>query len=99
MGDTSGNSSSAQLTRAVARVLGGGGLGALATLVEAPRSVGAKVLFEAGGSRTGTTGDAALDDALARHAAAFLTSRAEARTFGVEEFAPALAVWCGARVM
>lgn len=99
MDDTSGNSSSAQLTRAVARVLGGGGLAALATVVEAPRSVGAKVLFEAGGSRTGTTGDAALDDALARRAAVFLTSRAEARTFGVEEFAPALVGWRGTRVM
>ncbi|HZT61154.1 MAG TPA: XdhC family protein [Pyrinomonadaceae bacterium] len=91
--------SSAQFTRAVARVLGEGLLAALATVVEAPRGVGAKVLIEAGGERTGSTGDAALDDALAGQAAAFLSSRAETATLKVEEFAPALAEWRGARVM
>ena len=99
MSDAGDTNSSAQLTRAVARVLGEGLLAALATVVEAPRSVGAKVLIEAGGARAGTTGDGAFDDALARQAEAFLSSRAEARTFGVEEFAPALAEWRGARVM
>jgi xanthine dehydrogenase accessory factor len=99
MNESSGQSTSAQLTRAVARVLGDGALAVLATIVEAPRGVGAKVLLEEAGARTGTCGDAALDEALAEHARAFLASRAEARTLRVEEFAPALEAWRGARVL
>ena len=88
-----------ELTRALARVVGEGGVAVLATVVEAQRGVGAKVLCEAGGARTGTTGDAALDEALEEHARAFLVSRAEARTLRVEEFAPALEAWRAARVL
>lgn len=91
--------SSAALTRALARVVEAGGVAVLATVVEAGRGVGAKVLFEAEVARSGTTGDAALDDALGEHARAFLASRAEAKTVRVEEFAPELAAWRGARVM
>jgi xanthine dehydrogenase accessory factor len=90
---------SAQIIRAVARTLGEGALAALATVVEAPRGVGAKILFAENGGRTGTTGDKALDDALARFAHEFLASRAEARTFSVEEFAPALEQWRGVRAL
>ena len=90
---------SAELTCALARVVEAGGVAVLATLVEAERGVGAKVLFEAEGARTGTTGDAALDDALGEYARAFLDSRAEARTLRVEEFADALEAWRGARVL
>jgi xanthine dehydrogenase accessory factor len=88
-----------QLTRALARVLGEGALAALATIVESARSVGAKMLIEESGARAGTTGDADLDDALAAHAREFLASHAEARTLRVEEFAPALDAWLGARVL
>lgn len=88
-----------QLTRAVSRVLAEGALAALATIVEASRSVGAKLLVEEAGTPTGTTGDRAFDEALAVQARAFLASRAEARTLGVEEFAPALEEWRGARVL
>jgi xanthine dehydrogenase accessory factor len=91
--------SSARLTRAVARVLGEGALAALATVVEASHGVGAKILLEDKGGRTGTSGDAALDEALAEQATVFLASRAEARTLRVEEFAPALEAWRTARVM
>ena len=90
---------SERLTRALARVLEEGALAALATVVEAPRGVGAKILLEAAGGRTGTTGDAALDVALAQHAPAFRATRAVARTLGVHEFAPALEAWRGARVL
>ncbi|MBC7929978.1 MAG: XdhC family protein [Rubrivivax sp.] len=88
-----------QLTQALARVLGDGALAALATIVEAVRGVGAKILLEESGDSTGTTGDTSLDDALAGHARAFLASRAEATTLRVEEFAPALEAWRGARVL
>lgn len=89
----------ARLARAVARVLDEGSLAALVTVVEAPRGVGAKMLVEAAGGRTGTTGDPALDAALAEHAPAFLDAREEARTSRVEELAPALEAWRGARVL
>ncbi|HEX8189668.1 MAG TPA: XdhC family protein, partial [Pyrinomonadaceae bacterium] len=42
---------------------------------------------------------AALDAAIARRAHAFLGMRAEAQTFKVEEFAPELSRWRGARVL
>src|SRR5829696_4849930 len=90
---------SSELTRALARVVEAGGAAVLATLVEAERGVGAKVLFEAEGVRTGTTGDAALDGALEEGARAFLDSRAEARTLRAEELAPGLGAWRGARVL
>ena len=90
---------STQLTRAVARVLNEGAPAVLVTIVEAVRGVGAKVLLEVPGDSTGTTGDAALDDALIGHAHKFLVSRAEAATLRVEEFAPALDAWRGARVL
>ena len=90
---------SAELTRALARVIEAGGVAVLATVVEAEQGVGAKVLFEDEGARTGTTGDEALDDAIEGHARAFLASRAEARTLRVEELAPAPEAWRGARVL
>ena len=94
--------SSAQITRAVACVLRDGSRAALATLLEAPCSgslVGRKILIEETGARTGTTGDAALDEALAQHAPSFLASRAEAHTFRIEGFAPRLEEWRDARVL
>ena len=99
MEESSVQNSSAQLTRALARVLEGGTLAALATVVEGARGVGAKVLLEESGVRTGTTGDASFDEALAARAHAFLDSRAEALTARAAEFAPALEEWRGARVM
>jgi len=88
-----------ELTRSLARLVEVGGVAVLVTIVEAGWGVGAKVLCEAGGVRAGTTGDAALDDALEEYARAFLDSRAEARTLRAEEFAPALEAWRGARLL
>lgn len=80
-----------EIAGAVARVLKKGAVAALATIVDAPRreaSVGAKLLFEeTTGARAGTTGDAALDEKIIKHAPLFLASRAEARTFNVAELA------------
>jgi len=96
--------SSAGIARAAARVLDGGALAALFTLLEAPGGrpgAGAKILIEEDGALTGTTGSAALDAAAAAFAPSFLDSRAEARAYRVEEFAagPALEEWRGARVL
>lgn len=85
---------------AVARVLDAGVVAALVTVVAAPQGIGAKLLLEQTGTRTGTTGDVALDAAIAARAAIFLNSRAEAQTVNVAEFAPApAAAWREARVL
>src|SRR2546423_1291331 len=88
-----------QLIATIARVLEAGAVAALVTVVDAPHAIGRKLLIEQTGTRTGATGDAALDAALTAHAQVFLNSRAEAQTYRVEEFAPALDDWRGARVL
>ncbi|HYE66394.1 MAG TPA: XdhC family protein, partial [Pyrinomonadaceae bacterium] len=67
------------------RVLGEGAIAVLTTLIEAPRSVGAKLLTEESGARVGSLGDSTLDEAVAQYAPIFLESRAEARAFRVAE--------------
>src|SRR2546421_8412773 len=88
-----------QIIAAIARVLDAGALAALVTVVAAPQAIGAKLLVEQTGARTGTTGDAALDEAITAHAHVFLSSHAEAQTFNVAEFAPELDAWQDARVL
>ena len=88
-----------QIIAAIARVLDAGALAALVTIVDATHGVGVKLLIEQTGARTGTTNDAALDEAIAAHAQTFLASRAEAQTLKIEEFAPELNDWRGARVL
>jgi xanthine dehydrogenase accessory factor len=90
---------SALIPQAITRVLGESSVAALATLVEAPCNIGAKLLIEENGARTGSLTDAALDEAIARHAPLFLASRAEAKTFKVEEFAHVNSQWDAARVL
>ncbi|HEV3469750.1 MAG TPA: XdhC family protein [Pyrinomonadaceae bacterium] len=90
------------VARAASRVLRDGGVAALATVVAAPADetrVGAKLLVEEAGRRTGTTGDAGFDEDVAARAAAFLAARAEARTDAAEEFAAGRERWRGARVL
>ncbi len=89
-----------QIIAAIARVLAAGEVAALATVVVAPAQVGTKLLIkQTDATRTGTTGDVALDQSIAAHAETFLNSRAEAQTFKVAEFAPQLAAWHEARVL
>jgi xanthine dehydrogenase accessory factor len=87
------------IPQAITRVLRESSTAALATLIEASRGVGAKLLVEESGSRTSSLTDAAIDEAVARHAPIFLASRAEAKTFRVEELAEVDAEWRGARVL
>lgn len=85
MQDANKQSSSVPIVRAVAQVLEQNSLAALATLVEATENVGAKLLVTETGERTGSLGDARLDKAVVSYARTFLDSRAEARTFKLEE--------------
>ena len=99
MSRVSDQTPSRQITKAVARILQQSSIAALATVVAAPHSVGAKLLIEESGMCVGSTNDAALDEAVARHSITFLNSRAEARTYNVEEFAYELETWRGARLL
>jgi xanthine dehydrogenase accessory factor len=87
------------LNEAITVALREGGVAVLATLVEAARGAGAKMLVRSSGERTGTLGDSALDETVAARALSFLSSRAETSTHKIDEFAPALDEWRGARVM
>lgn len=94
-----------QVTERVSRILQEGLVGALATLIEAATSagnVGIKLLVEeagAQGTRVGSLGDEALDQAVTQHAARFLESKAETRVFQVKEFATALTEWSEAQIL
>ena len=79
-----------RIIEAVGRVLNESSLATLATLVQSPLHTGAKILVEETGARTGTLGDAELDEMVARYATQFLASRAEAATFKASELAPEL---------
>src|SRR5918912_2720696 len=87
MRDATDQRQAGNITEAVTRVLNESSMAVLATLVEAAQEVGAKLLVEESGARVGSLSDSALDESVARHARAFLDSRAEAAVFRVKEFA------------
>jgi xanthine dehydrogenase accessory factor len=87
------------IAKSIERVLDQGGVAALATLIQAPNCVGAKLLVAQTGVTTGTLGDEALDHAVAEFSSRFLESRQEANTFSVAEFAPELVSWKDAKVL
>ncbi|HJR09412.1 MAG TPA: XdhC family protein [Pyrinomonadaceae bacterium] len=93
---------SRRIAEAIARTLEDGAVAVLATLIASmPEHTGAKLLVNSSGERiAGGTSDAAFDSEIAQRAVAFLDSRAEAQTVGVEEFAPQLsAEWRATRVL
>jgi xanthine dehydrogenase accessory factor len=87
------------IPQAITRVLGESSVAALATIVEGTAAVGAKLLVEGGGARTGSLEDAELDNAVARYAPHFLASRIEAKTFKVEELGVETERWRGVRIL
>lgn len=99
MHSASDHTTNGLLIEAIAQAHSENSIAVLATLVCAPRDVGAKLLWDETGARTGSLLDVALDEAVAQHAPAFRASRAEAGIFDVEEFAPWLENWRGARVL
>lgn len=87
------------IARAVAQVLERNSIAALVTLVEGSHHVGAKLLVEETGKRTGTLGDSQLDEVVASYAENFLNSRAEARTFQLAELTGGQPLPFDARIM
>jgi xanthine dehydrogenase accessory factor len=99
MHDRSQEQALASIPQAITRVLQESSVAALITLIEAAHSIGAKLLVEETGALVGGLGDASLDGAVASQAQRFLASRAEAKTFRVEEFAPDMPEWRASRVL
>lgn len=89
------------MTAGVSRILQDGSVGVLVTLIEAGRSggkVGTKLLVQELVA-LGGLGDAALNEAVTKHAASFLESKVETRVFQIKEFAPELTDWSTAQVL
>jgi xanthine dehydrogenase accessory factor len=85
---------SKSIGEAIRKILDEGPSAVLITLVETPDSAslsaGAKLLLTQSGDPIGTLGSAALDEAIAEPAHAFLLSRDEARTVSLDQVAPRL---------
>ena len=94
---------SKDICAALRQVFESGSTAALATLISASDStttdVGAKLLVKESGEAIGTLGDSDLDICAARHAAAFMNAREEAKAFPVREFAPELEQFQSALVL
>jgi xanthine dehydrogenase accessory factor len=94
------------IPEAISRILKDGSVAILATLIDVPANVpakvGAKLLVD--NSETlvltlGGLGSDALDRAAVEQAAIFLSSRKESTVFHVKEFAPPLTEWSEAQVL
>jgi xanthine dehydrogenase accessory factor len=100
------NKGEAQLvTQAISRMLDEGAAGVLVTLMGLPEQktgelrVGSRLLVPESRERVGSLGAAELDEEVARHAHHFLSSRDEAKSIQVEEFAPALSQFRGVQLL
>ena len=105
MGDDRNNTEAGLISKAIDGVLGEGAAGVLITLIELPERgsrdlrIGSKLLAQESGEGVGTLGAAELDEAVARHAHAFLSSREDAKSIKLEEFAPDLSEFHGLRLL
>src|SRR2546421_11567155 len=99
MHSASDQSHSKLITAAIGRILKEGSSAVLATLIEAERNVGAKLLLTEAGTFLGSFGDHRLDEAVRPQAVAFLRGHDEVRTFKLGDFAPELSQWADARVL
>ena len=98
MHSASDQSQSKLINQAISQILEAGSTAALATLIEAEKNIGAKLLWTEDAC-VGGFGYAELENAVRRQASVFLHSRQEASTFKVGDFAPELVAWTGARVL
>ena len=82
-------SSSLQMTRVINQTLESGSSAVLITIISGPDRVGAKLLLNEDGGRTGSFGSVLFDSLVLDRARAFFDSREETRAVSVREFAPA----------
>jgi xanthine dehydrogenase accessory factor len=92
------------VTEAVSRMLDEGVAGVLVTLMTLPTQpgelrVGSRMLANESSERVGTLGANDLDEAVARQVQPFLSSRVDAKSIKVEEFAAELTTFHGAQLL
>jgi len=93
------------LTQAISRMLDEGSAGVLVTLISLPETapaglrIGSRLLAKESAAYVGSLGVAELDEAAARHANDFFTSREDARSIKVEEFAAGLSQFHGVQLL
>ena len=95
-------SDSKHISASVRELLESGSRGVLATLIdggEADPQIGAKIIVYESGKRHGSLGQESLEEAVARHALAFLKTRDEVRAFLVIEFAPDLEEFAKVKIL
>jgi xanthine dehydrogenase accessory factor len=90
MPDPENSPASVRVNAAIRKSLEQGSLAILATLIEAPTNVGAKLFIEKTGETVGDLGSAELNEAVAKFALKFLETRDDAHTFHSSDFAPTL---------
>ena len=89
----------AGVNAAILEVLRRGGIAALATIIEGSDKVGNKLLVESNGKTSGDLGAPELNEAVVNFAKRFLTTRDEAHTFPVSDFAPELTSFGATRIL
>lgn len=105
MSDDKTNTEAGLISKAIDGVLDQGAAAVLVTLIELPERafpelrIGSKLVTRESGEKVGTLGAPELDEAAARHAHTFLSSREEAKVFKVEEFAAELAELHGVQLL
>ncbi len=93
------------VTQAIIRMLDEGAAGVLVTLMSLPEQdpgglrIGSRLLAIESDERVGSLGAAELDEEVARQAHRFLSSREEAKSIKVEEFAPELSQFHGIQLL
>lgn len=99
MTNQAGGTESSLIADAIASSLNRGASGALATVIDGPMTVGAKLFVESKGRVTGTLGSEELDAAVENFARGFVQSRDDAKTYRVEDFAAGLTELRGVRIL
>lgn len=84
---------------AIRRSLEQGDSAALATIIEAPTNVGAKLFVESSGNATGNLYDPKLNQVVTQFALEFLATLDDAHTYQVSEFAPELTAFAQTRIL
>ena len=87
MEETTGQTPSREITKAITRLLDAGSVAVVVTVVSNSEVVGAKLLIEHSGLTLGTSGNEQLDRLITHRASVFLESRDETRMLSVGEFA------------
>jgi xanthine dehydrogenase accessory factor len=99
MSDSENSSAPVRVNAAIRKTLELGNVAVLATLIEGPANVGAKLFITKTGESEGDLGSSELNEEVARFALRFLDSRDDAHSFYGHDFAPALTAHARTRIL